>query len=427
MFSIQERGSSVSTEILAGTTTFLTIAYILFLNPKMLADAGMPIGEAAVMIALCGAICAVLMCFLTDLPFVLAPGVGMSSFFAYGAVLGYGIDWRVALAAAFVAGMIFFLLVLVGLRNFLYLAFPQVVRVAMMVGIGMFLAIIGFENAGLTIAHPATLISLGKISSPNVLLAFSGLLLMGALMAWHVKGAILIGIITITAIAWLTGLSPAPQTWFALPNLTGTTVMAMDFSQITTGLFVKTVIAFLFLAVLDVVGTLSGVSRLGGLMDKDGKISGSHAAYGTDALGIMVGSIFGTSPNTVFIESAVGMQVGGRTGLTALTVGFLFFLSLFFIPAFVAIPAIATAPALIIVGAMMMRGATDLEWTRAEDIIPAFLTLATMAFGFNVAHGVALGVISYVILYTLRGRFGELNWAMFLMSFILAIYLGFYF
>lgn len=426
MFNIKERGSTIGTELLAGTTTFLTIAYILFLNPKMLGDAGMPAAEVATMIALSGAICALLMCFIADLPFVLAPGVGMTSFFAYGAVLGYGVDWKVALAAAFVAGAIFFVLVLSGLRNFLYLALPPVVRIAMMVGIGLFLAIIGFQNAGLTVDHPATLVSLGKISNPNVLLALFSLLLMGALMAWQIKGAILIGIITTTAIAWLTGLSPAPSSWVALPSFSGQTFFAMDFSQMGSGLFIKLVLAFLFLSVLDVTGTVCGINRLAGLMDKDGKIFGSHAAYGTDAFGIMLSSLFGTSPNTIFIESAVGMQAGGRSGLTALTVGLLFLLSLFFIPVFIAIPAAATAPALIIVGAMMMRGATDVEWTDAEDIIPAFLTIVMMAFTFNIAHGIAFGVISYVILYTLRGRVFELNWAMILLSVILTIYLGFY-
>lgn len=193
-----------------------------------------------------------------------------------------------------------------------------------------------------------------------------------------------------------------------------------------SGLFIKLVLAFLFLSVLDVTGTVCGINRLAGLMDKDGKIFGSHAAYGTDAFGIMLSSLFGTSPNTIFIESAVGMQAGGRSGLTALTVGLLFLLSLFFIPVFIAIPAAATAPALIIVGAMMMRGATDVEWTDAEDIIPAFLTIVMMAFTFNIAHGIAFGVISYVILYTLRGRVFELNWAMILLSVILTIYLGFY-
>lgn len=426
MFNPQEHGSSVSTEILSGTTTFLTIAYILILNPKMLGDAGMPTDDLAIMIALGGATSAILMCLITNLPFVLAPGVGMSSFFAYGVVLGYGANWHVALAAVFVAGAIFFMLVLCGLRNFLYLAFPPVVRIAFMVGIGLFMTIIGFENAGLTVDHPATLIALGKVSSPGVLLSLFGLLLMGALMAWQVRSAILIGILTVTALAWLTGFSPLPESWFAFPKLSGKTFLAMDFSPIATGLFIKIVLAFLFLAILDVAGTLSGVSRLAGLMDRDNKIFGSHTAYGTDAVGVMLGSLLGTGPNTIFIESAVGMQVGGRTGLTALTVGCLFLLSLFFIPVFIAIPAVATAPALIIVGAMMMRGATDLDWSHAEDIIPAFLTIAAMAFTFNIAHGVAFGVISYVILYILRGRFTELNWAMLLLSGILTAYLGFY-
>lgn len=426
MFNLRERGSDVTTEILAGATTFLTSAYILLINPKMLADAGMPAGDVATMIALCGAICAIVMGFVVNRPFMLAPGVGMSSFFAYGAVLSYGVSWHVALAAAFVAGLVFLALVLAGFRNFLYLAIPPVIRTATMVGIGLFLAIIGFQNAGLTVDHPATLITLGKISSPTVLLALLGLLLTGALIAWDIKGAILIGIITVTAIAWLTGLSPAPQTWFAWPVLTGQTVFAMDFSQVTSLLFLKVVVAFFFLAALDVTGTLSGINRLAGLMDPDGRIFGSHAAYGTDAAGIMLSSAMGISPNTIFIESATGMQAGGRTGLTALAIGVFFIVSLFFIPVFIAIPAIATAPALIVVGAMMMRGASDLNWVHPQDIIPAFLTIASMAFTFNVAHGVALGIISYVILYTLSGRLDELNWAMLLLSGVLMFYLGVY-
>lgn len=426
MFKLQEHGSSIGTEILAGVTTFLTIAYILFVIPKMLGDAGMPTGDVAFMIALSGAICAILMGFATNLPFILAPGLGMSSFFAYVAVLGYGMEWHAALAATLVTGGIFLLLVLSGLRNFLYLALPPVVRVAAMVGIGFFLTLIGFENAGLTVDHPATLVTLGKISSPGVLLALFGLLFTAALMAWQVKAAILIGIVTVTVLAWLTGVASAPTSWFAIPSFTGKTLFAMDFSQVFSGLFIKVVIAFLFLAILDVAGTLSGVSRLAGLMDKDGRIFGSHAAYGANATGILLSSIFGTSPNTIFIESAVGMQVGGRTGLTAITVGLLFLFSLFFIPVFSAIPGIATAPALIIIGAMMMRGATDLDWNQAEEIIPAFLTIAVMAFTFNVAHGVAFGIISYTILYILRGRFDSLNWAMLTLTPVLMIYLGFY-
>ncbi len=426
MFNIQGRGSSVGTEILAGSTTFLTVAYILFLSPKMLGDAGMPVDDMATMVALGAAICAILVGFITNLPFVLAPGVGMSAFFAYGAVLGYGVDWRVALAASFTAGFIFLILVLVGLRNFLYSALPPVIRMSTMVGIGLFLTIIGFENVGLTVDNPATLIGLGKVSSPPVLLALFGLLLTSALMAWQVRSAILIGIVTVTVIAWLTGLSPTPKTWFAFPSFTGKTVAVLDFNSFFSPLFFKLVIAFFFLAMLDVMGTLSGVNRLAGLMDSDGRIFGSHSAYGVDAFGIILSSLLGTSPNTIFIESAVGMQVGGRTGLTALTVGFLFLLALFFIPVFVAIPAIATGPALIIAGAMMMRGASDLDWAVPEDVIPAFLTIASMAFTFNIAHGLAFGIISYVLLYSLRGRIKELNWAMFLLTAILMIYLAFY-
>lgn len=426
MFNIHERGSNVRTEILAGATTFLTVAYILFLNPKMLGDAGMPADDMATMVALGAAICAILVAFVTNLPFVLAPGVGMTAFFAYGAVLGYGVDWRIALAASLTAGFIFFILVLVGLRNFLYLALPPVVRMSTMVGIGLFLTIIGFENAGLTVDNPATLIGLGKVSNPNVLLALCGLLLTSALMAWQVRSAILIGIVTVTAIAWLTGLAPMPKAWFAVPTFTGNTIAVMDFTTFFSPLFLKLVIAFFFLAMLDVMGTLSGVNRLAGLMDSDGRIFGSHSAYGVDAFGIMLSSVLGTSPNTVFIESAVGMQVGGRTGLTALTVGILFLIALFFIPVFIAIPGIATGPALIIAGAMMMRGASDLDWATPEDIIPAFLTIASMAFTFNIAHGLAFGIISYVLLYTLRGRMSELNWAMFSLTAILILYLAFY-
>ncbi len=426
MFDLRAHGSTFGAECVAGLTTFLTVAYILALIPNMLSAAGMPADEVVVMITVCGALGAFIMGLATNRPYVLAPGVGMGSFFAFGVVLGYGVTWQVALAATLVSGIAFLLLSAVGLRDVLFRAIPDSVRMATMVGIGLFLAIIGFQNAGLTVDHPATLITLGSITAPSVFLALCGVLLTTVLLARHVFGAIAIGIVVISGIAWLTQLAPAPTSLFALPVMPREVVLAMDFSEMFSGLFLSIVIAFFFLDVLDTAGALSGMGRLGGLMDPDGKVFGSKASYVTDASGTILTSLLGTSPNTTFIESAVGMQSGGRTGLTAIVVGLLFLVALFFTPVFVAIPAIATAPALIIAGGMMMRGARDLEWNKIEDIVPAFLTIASMAFTFNIAHGVSFGIVSHVIIYTLCGRAAELNKSMVVVSIVLAVYLAAY-
>lgn len=427
MFNLKEYGSRVGTEILAGLTTFLTVAYILVLIPGMLKAANMPADEVVVSIAICSALGAFIMGLVANRPYVLAPGVGAGAFFAFGMVSAYGVSWQVALAATLIAGGVFLLLTLVGLRNLLYHAIPPSVRMAAMVGIGLFLTIIGFEGAGITVDHPATLITLGKLTDPKVLLALAGVVLIAALMANRVAGAFVIGIVAVTAAAWLVGLAPMPTSFmYAIPEMPQHIIMAMDFSQITSTTFASLVIAFFFLTVLDTAGSLSGLGRLGGMIDPDGRVFGSTATYATSATGIILSSVMGTSPNAVFIESAVGMQAGGRTGLTAIVVGLLFLIALFFVPVFTAIPVIATAPALIVAGGMMMRGARDLDWTKAEDIIPAFLTMASMAFTFNVAHGISLGVISHVLIYTLSGRARELNASMMIVSIILAIYLGAY-
>ena len=409
MFNLKQHGTSVGTELLAGLSTFLTIAYILALIPNMLSTAGMPAEEVVVMITACGALGAFIMGFGANRPYVLAPGVGMGAFFTFSVVLGYDVTWQVALAATFVSGVMFILLAAVGLRGVLFRAIPDSVRMSTMVGIGLFLTIIGFQSAGITVDHPATLITLGSITQPKVLLALVGIILVTVLLAREVFGAIAIAVIVLTAIAWLTQLEPTPSSLFSMPAMPREIFMAMDFGQVFTTTFLSIVVAFFFLDVLDTAGTLSGLGRLGGLMDADGKVFGSKAAYVADASGTILGSALGTSPNTTFIESAVGMQSGGRTGLTAVVVGVLFIAAFFFTQVFVAVPAIATAPALIVAGGMMMRGARDLDWTKIEDIVPAFMTIASMAFTFNIAHGVSFGIVSHVIIYALCGRGRELK------------------
>ena len=424
-FRLQENGTTVATELRAGVVTFLTMAYILFVNPQILSQAGMPAEDVAVATALASAAAALVMGLWANYPFALAPGMGLNAYFTFGVVLGLGVSWQVALAAVFVEGLLFLALALSGVRAALLRAIPTTIKIATMSGIGLFLAIIGFEGSGLVVDHPATLVTLGDVKSPLVLLSLVGLVAITVLMAARVKGAILIGILAVTLVCWALGLSPRPEQLLTVPHLPEETLFAMDFSSLLTGKLLFVVVAFLFVDIFDTAGTLIGVGRLGGFLDERGELPRANRAFAADAIGTVVGAAAGTSTVTSYVESATGVEEGGRTGLTSVMVAVLFLASLALTPLFTAVPTAATAPALIVVGALMMAGAKELDWTQIDEAVPAFLTAATMPFTYSIANGISLGIVSYVLIKALRGRFREVHPIMYVLAGLLVLFYAF--
>ncbi len=366
------------------------------------------------------------MAFYANFPFALAPGMGLNAYFAFSVVKGMGISWQVALAAVFVEGLLFLVLSLAGIRSRVLRAVPRSLKLATMTGIGLFLAFIGLRNAGLVRADPETLVALGDLRQPGTLLAVAGILLIAVLTARRVPGAILVAIVAVAVIAWAGGLAPPPEDILAMPQMPRETLLAMDFGALASLSMVTVVLAFLFVDLLDTTGTLVGVGQLAGFVDQQGDFPGSERAFVADAVGTSVGAALGTSTVTTYIESATGVEEGGRTGLTAAVVALLFLLSLFFAPVFVAVPAIATAPALIVVGAMMMQGARDVSWREIEEGVPAFLTIALMPLTYSIANGIAAGVVAWVVIRAATGRGREVGWTMAILSVLLIVFFAFF-
>jgi len=422
-FGITESGSTVTTEIRGGITSFLTMAYILVVNPQVLSQAGMPAGDVAVATALASAVATLVMGFWAGYPFALAPGMGLNAYFTFGIVKGMGVSWQVALGAVFVEGVLFIVLTLTGARSALISAIPWPVKVATTVGIGLFLAMIGLQSAGVVVGHPATLVTLGAISAPRVLLALFGLLLIAALIVRKVPGGILIGIALVSLAAWAGGIAAPPESFFTAPHLPSETLMAFSLSGLWTGKLMMVVAALLFIDVFNTAGTLVGVGHAGGFLDENGDLPRADRAFFADAVGTAFGAMVGTSTVTSYIESATGIEDGARTGLSAVTIGVLFLLAIPFAPLLAAVPAVATAPALIAVGALMMTGVRDLEWNDPADTIPAFLTLVLMPLTYSIATGIAFGMISWVVLRLCAGRRKEITPMMWVLCLVL---LGFF-
>ncbi len=425
IFGLREAGSTVTTEFRAGATTFLTLSYILFVNPQILSQAGLPREDVVVATAIASAIATLLMGLWANLPFALAPGMGLNAYFTFGVVGAMGVDWRIALAAVFIEGILFLLLAVTGARSALVRAIPTQIKIATMAGIGLFLAMIGLQSAGVVADHPDTLVGLGDITAPPTLLALAGLLLMAALLSRQVKGGILYGILAIAGLAWITGISPGPEGIMSVPSLPRETLFALDFHGLLTGKMLSVILAFLFVDFFDTAGTLIGVGRLAGFLDERGELTRANRAFTADAVGTSVGALLGTSTVTTYVESATGVEEGGRTGLTAVAVAILFLVSLFFTPLLVAVPAIATAPALILVGALMMRGSRDLDWTSADQAVPALLTIAGMPFTYSIANGITLGLVSFVLIRVLSGRYREVHPLMYLLTGLLIAFYAF--
>jgi len=408
LFKLSENNTTIRTEIAAGLTTFLTMAYIIFVNPQILSEAGVPFSGALFATCLSAAVGSLMMGLLANYPFALAPGMGLNAYFAYTVVKTMGFDWRVALGAVFISGVAFLILTLARIRAMIVDAIPMTMKTSVAAGIGLFIAFIGLKNAGVIAASPATFVTLGHVTSKSTLLALGGLIVTAALMARGYRAAIIIGVFLVTALAILLNLSKAPAGAIQTPDVSST-FMKLDLGgALRLGAF-DVIFIFLFVDLFDTIGSLMGLGRQAGYLTPDGKMPRVNRALFADAIATIAGSIFGTSTVVTYIESATGVSEGGRTGLTAVTVAALFVLAMFFAPVAGAIPPIATAPALIIVGALMIGAVTSIKWEDMTEAIPAFLTMLAMPLTFSIANGLALGFIFYPLLKVLTGKWREVS------------------
>src|SRR6202166_4782481 len=407
-FQLRELGTNWRTEILAGCTTFVTMAYIIFVNPAILHETGMPLTAVVAATCLCAAFGSLLMGILARYPIALAPGMGLNAYFTYSVVKDLGVPWETALGAVFLSGVAFLILTAVGVRQMIVSAIPFELYAAVAVGIGLFIAFIGLHNSGIIVANKETLVTMGNLRNSDTLLAIFGLLLIASLMAWKVRGAILIGILGTTAVGVVFGLVRwQPQT-YSFHDITATAFHLNIRGALSYGL-VEIVFVFLFVDLFDNIGTLVAVGKKARLF-VDNKIPRIERIFLADASATIVGSLTGTSTVVSYIESSAGVAAGGRTGVTAIVTGLLFVAALFVAPLVGAIPAAATAPALIIVGSLMISVVAEIEWNDPEIAIPAFLTMMTIPLTFSIANGLAFGFIGYTVLKVMRGKFREVNW-----------------
>ena len=408
-FEITQHGSTVRTEILAGITTFLTMAYIVFVNPAILADAGMDRGAVFVATCLGAAFGTFVMGLYANLPIALAPGMGLNAYFSYGVVLGMHHSWQTALGAVFLSGILFIVISVLPVREAIVNSIPRSLKMAISAGIGFFLAIIGMKNAGLIKADQNTMVALASLTNLSTVLATVGFVAMVALVKLEVRGAIMIAILGISAVGMALGLTPVPATLVSAPPSLAPTFLQLDIAGAMNMGLIAIVFTFLFVDLFDNAGTMIGVAHRAGLLDADGKITRLRQALLADSTASTVGSLFGTSTVTSYIESAAGTNAGGRTGLTAVTVGVLFLLALFFSPLAGSIPAFATAPALIFVACLMARGMTEIDWEDVTEYGPAVVCALAMPLTFSIAHGIAFGFISYAAVKLITGRLGEVH------------------
>ena len=459
LFKLSENKTAVKTELVAGLTTFMTMAYILAVNPSILSAAGIPRGGVFIATALAAVVGTLLMAFLSNYPFVLAPGMGLNAFLAFGVVLGMGYSWQFALLAVFVEGLLFLALSLTPVRESIFNAIPLSLKKAVSAGIGLFICFIALQNAKIVVDSGATLVDILDFHSVPfhsqgicALLALVGVMLTGVMLALKIKGAILLGILgtwILGMVAQATGLyvpDPAAGYFPLYPRLTfagigesfsefGQTAGALFSAEawthtakdgaVTSGWalakslhFFTIMFAFFFVDLFDTLGTLIGVSMKGGMLDKDGRLPRISGALCADAIATSVGAVFGTSTTTTYVESASGVAAGGRTGLTAVTAAALFLLSILFAPVFLAIPGFATAPALVIVGYLMLSSVADIDWSDIGESVPAFIALAWMPFTYSISDGIMFGIISYTVINALAGRAAKVHWLMYVLTVI---------
>jgi len=424
-FKLDEHGSNVRTELLAGLTTFLTMAYIVFVNPAILGDAGMPKDAVFVATCLVAALGTLVMALYANYPIALAPGMGLNAYFAYVVVLGMGFTWQAALGAVFISGCLFVLVTLFRIREVIVNGIPRSIRNAITAGIGLFLGLIALKNAGIVAANPATFITLGDLHKAPAVLAGIGFFVIVALDRLRVRGAILIGILVVTALSFVFGGNQFAGIVSAPPSI-DPTLFKLDIKGALSVGLVNVVLVFFLVELFDATGTLMGVANRAGLL-KAGKMERLNKALMADSTAIVAGSMLGTSSATAYIESAAGVQAGGRTGLTALTVAVLFLACLFIAPLAGVVPAYATAPALLYVACLMLREIVDIDWEDTTESVPAVVTLLMMPFTYSIANGLAFGFISYAVLKLLTGRVRQVPWIIWLIAAVFLfkfIYLG---
>ncbi|EJL84333.1 MULTISPECIES: NCS2 family permease [Pantoea] len=423
LFKLKAHNTTVRTEIIAGLTTFLAMAYILFVNPSILGATGMDKGAVFVATCLAAAIGCVLMGLIANYPIALAPGMGLNAFFTYTVVLHMGYTWQVALGAVFLSAVIFFAMSLFKIREWIINSIPLPLRAGIGAGIGLFLAIIALEGAGIVVDNPATLVGLGDLTKPGPLLALLGFFIIVVLEARRVTGAVLIGILVVTFISMGIGLTPFGGVFSAPPSI-APTFMQLDIAGAFNVGLVSVIFAFLFVDVFDNTGTLLGVTKRAGLADEKGNVPKMGRALIADSAAALFGSLLGTSTTTSYVESAAGVSAGGRTGLTAIVVAILFLLSLFFSPLAGSVPVYATAPALLFVAVLMASGLADIDWKDITTAAPVTVTALTMPLTYSIANGIAFGFITWTVVKLLSGRTKEVNPALIILSILFVIKLG---
>jgi AGZA family xanthine/uracil permease-like MFS transporter len=405
-FGLTQHGTTVRTELVAGLTTFLTMVYIIFVNPKILGAAGMDEGAVFVATCLAAAVSTLVMALYANYPIALAPGMGLNAFFAFTVVLTYKYSWQQALAAVFCSGVLFFIISVLPIREYVINAIPRNLKLAISAGVGLFLGIIALEQAQIVVDHPATLVTLGNLKNPVAILCLLGFVLIAALNARNIVGGTLIGILLVTVIGIPLGLAEFKGVVSMPPSL-APTFLQLDFSRVFELTFLIVVFSFLLIDVFDNAGTLIGVAHRAGLLDRDGRLPRMKQALIADSFAAMFGALIGTSTTTSYIESAAGVSAGGRTGLTALFVAIFFLLALFFSPLAGMIPPYASAAALLFVACVMARGLAEMDWEDITEYAPAVVAAVTMPLTYSIATGIGLGFITYALAKILAGKFSE--------------------
>ena len=421
LFALTAHETTWRTEVAAGFTTFLTMVYIVVVNPTILHDAGMPAEAVAIATCLAAGLACILMGLVSNYPVALAPGMGLNAYFTYTVVKGMGVPWETALGCVFLSGVAFLILTLTGVRQLVVNAIPRSLFAAVAGGVGLFIAFIGLKDAGVIVSNPATSVGLGDLTAPTAALSLTGLVLIAALQAWKVKGAILIGILATAAAAWALGLSHVAPGAYNLSDLSATAFKfdvpaALNLRGSLGVTLVEIVFVFLFVDLFDNIGTLVAVTKKAGLVEADGTIPRLNRILLVDSVATMIGAAAGTSTVTSYVESAAGVAAGGRTGLTSVVVGLLFLATLAFAPLVQMIPAAATAPALILVGALMISAVGEVDWNDPTVAIPAFLILITIPLTYSIADGLAFGITSYAVLALLTGKARAKDWLMYLLA-----------